>query len=53
MRIGSRGLKLAVASAAPLIVTEHEPVPVHAPLYPVNVGPSAGTTVSVTTVSLP
>ena len=36
--------------AAAVIVTVHAPVPVHAPLQPVNVEPAAGVAVSVTTV---
>jgi hypothetical protein len=43
--------KLAVAVRAALMVTAHRPVPVHAPLHPTKVDPTAGTAVSVTVVS--
>src|SRR6185295_17478497 len=44
--------KFAVTEVAALIVTAHVPVPVHAPLQPVNVAPAAGVAVSVTAVPL-
>src|SRR2546430_1886847 len=43
-------VNVAVTDRAWLIVTEHVPVPVHAPLHPVNVVPVAGVAVSVTLV---
>jgi hypothetical protein len=44
--------KVAVTELAAFIVTVHVPVPVHAPLQPVNVAPAAGVAVSVTAVPL-
>jgi hypothetical protein len=44
--------KVAVTELAAFIVTVHAPVPVHAPLQPVNVAPAAGVAVSVTAVPL-
>ena len=43
-------LKVAVTEFAVVIVTVHEPVPVHAPDQPVNIEPVAGDAVSVTEV---
>jgi hypothetical protein len=43
-------VNVAVTVAADVNVTLHEPVPVHAPLQPVNVEPVAATAVSVTAV---
>jgi len=40
--------KVAVTACAWFIVTEHEPVPLQAPLHPVNVDPAAGLAVSTT-----
>ena len=45
-------LKVAVTVFAALIVTVHLPVPVHAPLHPLNTDPEAAEAVSVTTVPL-
>ena len=44
--------KFAVTEVAAFIVTAHVPVPVHAPLQPVNVAPAAGVAVSVMAVPL-
>ena len=43
-------LNVAVTERAALIATVHVPVPVQAPLQPVNVEPLAADTVSVTDV---
>jgi hypothetical protein len=43
---------VAVTVSAELIVTTQLPVPLHAPLHPVNVEPLAGVSASVTTVPL-
>lgn len=45
-------LNVAVSDLDELIVTAHAPVPVHAPLQPVNVEPAVGVSVMVTTVPL-
>ena len=45
-------VNVAVTLSAALIVTEHDPVPVHAPLQPPNVEPLAGVAVNVTCVPL-
>jgi hypothetical protein len=45
-------VNVAVTAAAALIVTVHGPVPVQAPLHPVNAEPALGVAVSVTTVPL-
>jgi hypothetical protein len=45
-------LNVAVTDFAAVIETTHEPVPVHAPLQPVNVDPEAAVAVSVTDVPL-
>ena len=52
VRTGPPVLKVAVTDLAALIVTEHVPVPVQAPLHPANVEPDAGEAVSVTAVPL-
>jgi hypothetical protein len=44
------GAKLAVTDFAASIVTEHDPVPVQAPLQPENVDPLAAAAVKVTAV---
>jgi hypothetical protein len=43
-------VNVAVTAAAAFIVTTHGPVPVHAPLQPVNVDSPTGVAVSVTAV---
>ena len=43
-------VNVAVTEAAALIVTVQFPVPVHAPLQPVNVEVASGAAVNVTTV---
>jgi hypothetical protein len=45
-------VNVAVTAAAAFIVTVHGPVPVQAPLQPVNADPAFGVAVSVTTVPL-
>jgi hypothetical protein len=45
-------VNVAVTDRAALMVTTHEPVPLHAPLQPVNSDPAAGAAVSVTDVPL-
>jgi hypothetical protein len=45
-------LNVAVTDSAAFIVTAHVPVPVQAPLHPVNAEPDAGVAVNVTTVPL-
>lgn len=44
-------VKVAVTAVLPLIVTTHDPVPVQAPLHPVNVDP--GVAVAVRVIVLP
>jgi hypothetical protein len=45
-------LKVAVTDRAAVIVTMQLPVPVHAPLQPLNVDPAAAAAASVTLVPL-
>src|SRR5579864_6314695 len=52
VRNGPPVLKVAVTDLAAVMVTEHVPVPVQAPLHPANVEPDAGEAVSVTAVPL-
>jgi len=49
-KVGS--VKVAVTDLAALMVTMQEPVPVHAPLQPVNVEPTAAVAVRVTDAPL-
>ena len=49
---GTTAVNVAVTARAALIVSEHVPVPVQAPLQPVKVEPVAGVAVSATAVPL-
>ncbi len=48
----SGGANVAVTVRGSAIVTEHEPVPVHAPVQPENDQPGVGVAVSVTVLSV-
>jgi hypothetical protein len=46
-------LNVAVTAVAPVIVTAHVPVPVHAPVHPANVDPDPGVGVAVRVTEVP